>query len=168
MADKTKTGKGLRIALIVSLALNLLVVGVVGGAMMSGGRWHHDGPPRVQAIGGPLTRALAPEDRRALAREMHAARHDRSWSRERMRAEMAGLIADLRARPFNAQAVEARLAAMQGRFQERIEQGQALLVERLAQMDDADRAAYAERLEAELQRHRRDREDVRPPDGSER
>lgn len=168
MADKTKTGKGLRIALIVSLALNLLVVGVVGGAMLSGDRWHHRGPPRVEAIGGPLTRALAPEDRRVLAREMRAAHRDRNWSRDRLREEFTGLVADLKATPFDPQAVEARLTRIQQAFRERIDSGQALLVARLAGMDDAERAAYAERFQEEMQRQQRHGDGVRPRDGSER
>lgn len=168
MSDEPATARGLRIALIVSLALNLLVVGAVGGAMLSGDRWHHRGPPRMQAMGGPLTRALDPGDRRALAREMHAAHRDRGWSHERMREELAGLAADLRATPFDPGAVGARLARMQQRFQERIDRGQALLVARLAEMDDAERAAYADRLESELQRRHRDGGALRPPGGSER
>jgi len=168
MADETRTGKGVRIALIVSLALNLLVVGVIGGAMLSGDRWQHRGPPRMQAMGGPLTRALAPDDRRALAREMRAAHHDRAWSRQRLREDFTGLVADLQATPFDPQAVEARLARIQDGVDERIGKGQAMLVARLARMDDAERAAYAERLQVELQRRHRDGGDVRPRDGSEK
>lgn len=165
---ETGTGRGMRIVLVVSLALNLLVIGAIGGAMLLGGGWHHRGPARMEAMGGPLTRALAPEDRRALAREMYAAHLGRDRSRDRLHDDFAGLVADLRATPFDPQAVAARLERIQSRFRERIGLSQALLVARLEEMDDAARAAYADRLEAELRGHHRGGSGVRRPDDSKR
>ena len=60
------SGKGLRIALGISVALNLLVVGLVAGALL------RDGDPRARMVRdldfGPFTEALSPRDREALRR----------------------------------------------------------------------------------------------------
>jgi len=67
MADQ-QPRKLWRIVLVISLALNLAVVGVVGGFMVrsSGDK----GPPRSFDVGlGPIGRALDREDRRAAVRE---------------------------------------------------------------------------------------------------
>lgn len=148
------SGKWLRIGLIVSLALNLLIVGAIAGAALSGGKWYHRGPPRMAAMGGPLTHALAPADRIAMARDLHAAHMDGARPHDVPRKEFEALIADLTATPFDPAAVKTRLATIQGRFEERMRLGQSALVARLAGMDAAGRAAYAERLAVELRRRR--------------
>ena len=45
--------RGLRALLIVSLALNLLVIGTVGGAMLSHTKWQNHHPVRLDVSGGP-------------------------------------------------------------------------------------------------------------------
>ena len=73
MADAPSTppasgsGRWIRIALVISLAVNLLVLGVIGGAVFSGKR--NDGRPAAQLneLGiGPYGRALTQEQRRDL------------------------------------------------------------------------------------------------------
>ena len=57
--------RGLGLLLTLSLGVNLLVAGAIGTMV-----WMHDGHGRGGkshgSFGGPLTRALAPEDKRAL------------------------------------------------------------------------------------------------------
>lgn len=159
MAEETKgkTRGWVKILLVVSLGLNLLVAGAVAGAFFSGGRWHHKGPPRLETMGGPLTRALSEEDRRAIGKKIRQAYRDEAFPRDEHRAQFEGLIADLKATPFDPKAVEERLATIQGLFRERLSFGQTLLIEQLTQMDDAERAAYADRLvERKERRHKRD------------
>lgn len=152
-----KTRGWVKILLVVSLGLNLLVAGAVAGAFFSGGKWHHKGPPRLETLGGPLTRALSDEDRRAIGMKIRQSYKDGKFSRDRHREEFDGLIADLKAVPFDPAAVKARLERIQGLFHERLSLGQSLLIERLAEMDDAARAAYADRLvERRERRHKRD------------
>ncbi|MEQ8895754.1 MAG: periplasmic heavy metal sensor [Roseovarius sp.] len=154
------TGKArgwVKILLVVSLGLNLLVAGVVAGSFLSGGKWHHKGAPRLETMGGPLTRALSDEDRRAIGMKIRQSYKDGTFSRDRHREEFDGLISDLKATPFDPAAVEARLERIQGLFHERLSLGQGLLIERLTEMDDATRAAYADRLvERRERRHKRD------------
>lgn len=154
---KAKTRGWVKILLVVSLGLNLLVAGAVAGAVFSGGRWHPKGPPRLETLGGPLTRALEEDDRRAIGKKIRQAYRDGSFSRDRHLEQFDGLIADLKATPFDPEAVEARLATMQSLFRERLSLGQDLLIERLTEMDDDERAAYADRLaERKDRRHHRD------------
>ncbi|MGR3316247.1 periplasmic heavy metal sensor [Roseovarius indicus] len=159
MGDETK-GKSrgwVKILLVASLGLNLLVAGAVAGAFFSGGRWHPKGPPRLETMGGPLTRALSEEDRLAIGQKIRQAYRDGSFSRDRHGEQFEGLIADLKATPFDPQAVEARLERIQGMFRERLSLGQSLLIEQLVAMDDEERAAYADRLvERKERRHNRD------------
>ncbi|MEO0678101.1 MAG: hypothetical protein AAFZ02_11155, partial [Pseudomonadota bacterium] len=60
-------GRGGRVLLYLSLAVNLLVVGLVVGALVSGGEKLRDRrPPSAGEAGfGPVFAALEPEDRRA-------------------------------------------------------------------------------------------------------
>jgi len=146
MAER-KTGGWVRLLLVVSLGLNLAVAGALAGVMLSGGAgWHDHGPPRLAAMGGPLSRALSEEDRRAIGRALRAAYRDNGSTRARHRAEMAALAEELRAVPFDRAAVEARLARMRGMLQERLAIGQGLLLDRVAQMSDDARAEFAARL----------------------
>ncbi|MEQ9261043.1 MAG: periplasmic heavy metal sensor [Roseovarius sp.] len=145
----------LRVVFVLSLGLNLLILGAVLGAALSNHGWRHDRhPPRLETSGGPLTRALSEADRRAIARQMRRAYLGDEAAR-RARAEgFEALVADLRAVPFDRAAVEARLTEMQGQFHERLATGQRMLLDRIEGMTDAERAAYADRLETA--RSRRD------------
>ncbi len=159
MAEKSVKQPGgmrpwLRVLLGVSLALNLLIVGLMGGAMVMRGKWQEHHKTRLEMMGGPMTRALSREDRRAMGREMRQNFGNRQTMHEEMRAGMEDLIADLKAVPFEAQAVANYMAGHHAEFNARLEQGQALLLQRLTKMDDAERAAYADRLLTVLQQGR--------------
>lgn len=158
MADETPvTGmsRGMRWLLIVSLALNLAVLGMIGSWWLTWGPHHRHQMPRMEQVGGPLTRALVHEDRRAIGRALRAAYRQEGDTRGVQRARFDEMIAALRAEPFDAEAVAAQMAAQRATLQERLNLGQTLLLERLSAMEPEARAAYAERLEAELRRHRR-------------
>lgn len=136
-------GRRLKIALAVSLAFNLCILGVIGGVML------RDGPPqRGRDFGlGPLSEALGREDRKAL-RDAFVARHpDIRGDRRAMRAEFDVLVAALRAEPFDPAALDEALAAIAVRNQALLDTGRELVAERLKAMDAAARAAFADRLE---------------------
>ena len=60
--------RGWRIVLILSLALNVAVIGAVAGLALRVGR---DGPPaRYDLALGPIGQALSSEDKRAVGREL--------------------------------------------------------------------------------------------------
>jgi len=148
--EAAKAGKGLRIALGISLALNLLVVGLVAGAVL------RDGGPRDRMVRdldfGPFTEALSPEDRDALRRAFIDRAPDLRGARQEMRTDLEAFLAALRAEPFDPSALTQVMENQQGRLSRRIELGQDLLVERLAAMDGRERGAFADRLERRLRR----------------
>lgn len=150
------SGKGLRIALAVSVALNLAVAGVVVGAMVK-----HDGPAgRMEGrdLGfGPFTEALTPEQRATLRRAYIAKMPDLRAARQEMRADQRTLLANLRADPFDPAALSAVLASQSQRATGQLAVGQGLLRDLLLSMDAQARHGFADRLEERLKKGRPDR-----------
>jgi uncharacterized membrane protein len=145
-----RPGRGLRLALIASLALNLLFLGLIaGGAMTAAHRApaSHIGPD-LRA----LWRALPDDTRQALRErfrdEAGEPRTDRGERRARMAEREAELLALLRAEVFDAAAFSSLLESQREGVAMRSEMAQSLLVERLAQFTRAERAALAERYES--------------------
>jgi len=147
-AGKPGGGKGLRIALGVSVALNLLVAGLV--AML------RDGGPHDRMVRdldfGPFTEALTREDREALRRDFLQRAPGLRDMRAQMRQDFGALLTALRSDPFDPAALRGLLANQQARMTERIALGQELMVERLSAMSPEARARFADRLEERLRR----------------
>lgn len=143
----------LKIALAVSVALNLAVAGMVAGAFLKDG--HQRGMPRDLSF-GPFSEALSPDDRRALRKALIDRAPGLPKSREAAQAELGDLLAALRAAPFQPEAVASALAAIEARNAGRLELGRSLIEERITQMSEADRLAFADRLEKGMHRRPRD------------
>jgi uncharacterized membrane protein len=144
-----KSGRKLRIALAVSVALNLLIVGLVAGAMLRGG------PPdrMVRDLDfGPFTEALTSEDRDALRRDFIRQAPDLRDMRRQMRDDFRSVLAALRADPFDVEALRDVVANQGDRMAARLALGQDLILARIAAMTPAERAAFADRLERRLER----------------
>lgn len=149
----SKSGRGLRIALAISLALNLAVLGVFAGAMLRDG--HGMRGSMVRDLGfGPFTEALSREDRRAMRESLFARAPEIREARRLQRADVEGLVALLRAEPFDAVAFAARMAEQQVRMERQLRLGQEVLQDRVAQMSPEARRGFADRLEAGLSRGR--------------
>jgi uncharacterized membrane protein len=142
----------MKIALTLSLAANLGVAGLVGGAFLHGAG--DGGRPMVRDIGfGPFSEALSPEDRRALRQAYMRDGGDRPREmRQQMRAEMGSLLATLRQDPLGEAGLRAAFAEFQARGQDRLALGQRLLTDRIIAMTPQERAQFADRLEDILQR----------------
>jgi uncharacterized membrane protein len=146
-APKPANGRGLRIALAVSVALNLAVAGIVAGALLRGGP--HGNMVRDLDF-GPFTEALSPRDRLALRRDFLARTPDMRDLRKGMRDDLDGMLRALRATPFDADALRAAMANQGQRTADRLKLGQDLIFDRIAAMSAQDRAAFADRLEDRL------------------
>lgn len=155
MADvKAKNGRAVRIVLVVSLALNLAVAGLVVGSFASGRMG--EGPPRSFDLGiGAMARALTPEDRRQIGTQLRRARPMGEFN---PRGQVEQLIDALRADPFDPDALQAAVAEQAQRTALVQTAAQDVVVDHIAAMSDADRAAFADRLVNELSRER-----SRPP-----
>ena len=101
---------------------------------------------------GPFTEALSREDRRAMRDSLFERAPDIREARRVQRADLEGLVALLRAEPFDALAFAARMADQQGRMERQLRLGQEVLQERVAQMSPEARRGFADRLEAGLVR----------------
>jgi uncharacterized membrane protein len=148
--DGKAGGRWLRVALAVSVAINLAVIGVVAGA------WLRDGPPRMAAVRdvgfGPYAAGLTDDDRAALRRALVARGPDLRAARAAMREDMAAVVAALRAEPFEAAAMTEAMERGTARVAEFAVLGRSLLVEHAAGLTPAARAAFADRLEAAANR----------------
>ncbi|WP_062762350.1 periplasmic heavy metal sensor [Falsirhodobacter sp. alg1] len=135
----------LRIALAVSVALNLAVAGIVAGAVLRD-------PPRRDGersfVFGPFDAALSVDDRRAIRNAFRAQKPELRTAMTDMQKEMEQISAILRTEPYDAAAIDKIFARQQARGAWIMGQGQRLLSERLAAMTPEERADFADRLEA--------------------
>lgn len=149
------SGKGVRIALFMSLALNLLVLGI-GVGMVTRGPDHR--PPRAVDLSlGPLTRALSDGDRAALNRAMRRAANEQGQTlpgRAARQQERQALIEALRADPFERARLEGLLSRQRERAHGWAERGHGAFVDRIEGMSPAARAAFADRLSKEIRERR--------------
>ncbi len=139
----------MKIALVVSVALNLGVAGLVLGAWLGDGQ--HAGMPRDLSF-GPFSEALSDADRRALRKDLMGRAGEFRSSREAAHAEFAALLDALRSDPFDPAAMTAALTAIETRNAERLDLGRSLIEARLIEMSAAERSAFADRLEQALRR----------------
>ena len=146
-----RTGRGVRIALALSLALNLLILGLVGGALLSFGPPGDRDDPRLRTLGlGPFALALEREDRDAMRGRLdgEALRADRRV----IGASLAELRGALLAEPFDRDAAEAALARARGASEALQAHGHGALLDQIETMSAAERAVLADRLERALRR----------------
>ncbi|SFR34148.1 Uncharacterized membrane protein [Yoonia tamlensis] len=155
MADgQEKNGRLMRIVLVVSLAVNLAVAGLVVGTVVSGRLG--EGPPRSFDLGlGPMARALAPEDRRAIGQALRRARPMGDYD---PRAQTELMAQALRAVPFDPQALYDVIATQTQRSAQIQGAAQDAVVARITALTAGQRAALADRLLAEMSEDR-----PRPP-----
>jgi len=136
----------------VSLALNLLVVGLVAGAMLGGGPRESDGrTDTLRTLGlGPFALALPRDERAELVQRL-----DRAALRVERReigAAMRALQVALRSDPFDRDRAEAALLRARGAAERVQAQGHAALLDQLQAMTPQQRADLAERLSRALRR----------------
>lgn len=138
-----------------SLALNLLFVGLIAGAML-----RHDGPrgagkppPEMRGFGLPYMRALPKENRRALFDTLR----DGGYLPRRAdrRAAFEEMVAAMRMQPFDASAAEAVLQGQADRLLIAQSAAQTEWLRLVSGMTDAERTAYADRMEERMEERMR-------------
>lgn len=154
--DDTKTRKWpwARILLVASLALNLLVAGIVAGAVLSGGGKDRGGERRAERSLpiGPYSRAFSKDDRAELRRAFEERKPWFDDRRDAMRGFAQELAQVVRAAPFDPAALRDvldRQSALQSAIRS---EGHSILTERLTAMTDAQRQTFADRIERGLRR----------------
>ena len=142
--------------LFVSLALNLLIAGMIVGWLAS-----PDGPKRSEfgsargLVGEPFLRALPDDQRRAMLRDIAREAPQLRESRESLRARFSAFLTALRADPYDASTVAALLKDQREVALTRQDIGERMLLDRLDAMSAEERNAYADALEKSFRRLRR-------------
>ena len=154
MTDQEPKSSGcprwIKIALAVSLAVNLLIFGIVGGmAVRFGGP---DGPPRMSENGGAYTHALTPKDRREIGKEIRQQFVEMRQGSTTLQEQYREMLEILKAEPFDRSAAEDVLGKQSGIVDQRRKVSERALLNRLEAMTPAERAAFVERLENGIER----------------
>lgn len=135
---------GLRIILITSLALNLLVVGVVVGEIFDG---DHKRARDKFDRGLPMhVQALEPKQRMQIGRELrklHRAGDLKRGDRQAEALRMADILASV---PFDRPALERAQAVTEAQFAEGAKMARTIWLDFVENMSDEERQVYAERL----------------------
>jgi uncharacterized membrane protein len=148
----TKSGnRSLRIALGVSLAFNVLIVGMIAGGLASGR--HMSGPGGFSADLGPFDRAMSIEDRRGLAGELRDRPEIGRTGAQDMSRIRAAFLDALVAEPFDPAALGRIFAKERERGVQVMQVGQDLLLRRIASMSLEQRQIFARRLSRQWDGH---------------
>ena len=141
-------------ACLASLAVNVLVLGVIGGALLKGPPPPPGGKDRIRDLSfGPFAGALEQADRDALRLDFMARSDGGQSLRDGLRRDMEAVLHALRATPFDPAALEAALAAQGARFSDQMGLGRQLLRDRIVALTPEARLRFADRLEDSLTRH---------------
>lgn len=143
--------RALRIALGVSIALNLAVLGIVAGVAIS---HPPPGDPSRGFAFGPFNGALTPPERKQLREAFHREAPDMRESWKRMRGEFGAMQGILRADPYDPAAFAALLQSQQERGARVMSVAQKLIADHVAALSREDRIAFADRLEEQTRRRR--------------
>ena len=146
--------RGLKIALAVSVALNLAVAGLVGGIALHGGPGQR-GNMMVRDMGfGPFDDALLPEDRDSLRKSIQARFGDIRAARQLMQADGLAVLSALKAEPFDPATLGRALDAQADHLGERLKFGSVMIRDYLLALPSEARLAFADRLEQRMRRGR--------------
>jgi Spy/CpxP family protein refolding chaperone len=142
------TGRVVRIVLFVSLAINLIVVGIVLGAKAGGHPMRHG--MRQDAVFGPLTDGFSREERRVLRERFETASPGFRAERREVAADFRALAALLRAEVWDRAAAEAILVRQGDRMEGRMATGRAVLLEHLDELTPEARQALGAQIERRM------------------
>jgi len=139
-----------KVIFVLSLALNVAIVGVVIGTT-----WRfQDKPPRptftVSESSSIYLRALDKTHRRELARKLRRADGKLKNVRAEITQWFEQAITVLRTEPFDSDAFEQVMQAHSNRAEMRMQEARSILLKHLIALSAAERAAYADRLEQAL------------------
>jgi uncharacterized membrane protein len=148
--EQAKSKRLQRFMLVGSLALNLLIIGVVVGFALSGGKPGQG--QRFDLTVSPLTRAMEGERRDAVRDSLRNSGAFERDDRSGMRRDMGALLAALRADEFDDVAFRAVLLRQRDRLRTGQETVLAAVSAQIDNMSASERAAFADRLEEQMRR----------------
>ena len=152
-AKPARPKKRFRIMLGVSLALNLLFVGAIVGAIATGGG-KRGGPPDLRAVAAPYVAAFDLSTKRAMRKDMRAQLPTRKEAKAANKADYEAFLETVRTEPFDAVRAAAIMEKQFMRGAQFQSTGRKVAIERISNMSVEERKAYAERLQGWLE-HRK-------------
>lgn len=154
-----RSGRGIKIVLAASLALNLLIIGLVGGAIL--GRTNSEAPG-FRALGlGPFAVALSRDDREDLRGRIEERSGRFEPDRRAIGQSLVGIQQALRAQPFDRAAAEAAFARAREAAVVLQTEGQEALLDQFEAMSVREREELADRLGRILRRFGPERHGLR-------
>ena len=149
---KSRNDKILRWALGLSLGANLLVVGLVAGtAYRFSGPHMAGGGHKMHEYGTPYLMAMPSERRREIFRSVRVSNADKFVTKAARRGQYDQALATLRSDPFDMDAMKQVLEEQRTTTLDVQQVVQDAWLGEIAQMDEASRNAYADRLQAMLE-----------------
>ena len=146
MADPTdfKQRNLWKILFGISLAINLLIIGALGGALSRAGK----GPMIQHRASGLLyMRALNFEDKKALRKKLFRNKDSRKIIRAKEHSSYSSAIKILKKDPFDRKAFEDLLDEQTRYSKSKPSSARAALVAQIANMTKEERLVYSQRLE---------------------
>lgn len=142
--------------LIASLAVNLAVVGLFAGQMIKKDERRAGGTNQIEWI-----LRFVPDERRDFTKaHFKSMRGDLKAAFQRRRENIEEILAAIRTEPFSTEGLQ---AAMDTRLAEKIERNRLVqnsLIELLEQFTPEERAEFADKLEAQLEKARARRQQL--------
>ncbi len=137
-----------RVVFAVSLGLNLIVGGMMIGAVLGGGPGEHmRGMRDASALGlRPYLRALDDNNRTVLFQTIAGQRHDFPIGQAQMTRHLKALAAAVALTPYDPDAVAAVMLAQEQVISGSVTRGQKILLDLLADMSPEQRADFAQAL----------------------
>lgn len=144
-----KKGRWLRIALVVSLALNVLIVGFVASRAyhFSGKLWRGQAPvAQVMRQGRKFVHGL-PRERRHELWAMIKQRHGEfTVDADEVHGAVRTFADALKQNPFDADHAEEALSRLQAQAQLMLDRGRKVTIEVVSALSQAEREEFAQRL----------------------
>jgi len=157
----SRTPRWVKIVLVLSLAFNLMIVGVAAGGFAGKDRkgGPRGGPDRVSVPGDLAPRAfiaaIPKEDRMELAQTFRDRVRPEDGRRAELRARVQALLVALRSDPFDPEAISVLMREQRATILERQEKGQMVFLEYLTGLSADERSAFADKLEKSIRRSQR-------------
>jgi uncharacterized membrane protein len=148
-----KLKRRLKIVLAVSLALNLLFIGLMAGAFYRHGGKDAAPAPSLRSYATPYVRALPRAQRAALNKALRA--ENILPNKAQRRAFYQDVLAALRADTFDPASITAAMAAQREAVTGAQAGAQMVWLTLVSEMTAAERSAYADALEERLKRRPR-------------